>query len=150
MWNSSKNKWDADRLRWGTGASELNWNGDYFDNTRWEPLAVGQGEWVTDHWESQTPSWEVVNIIPLGVWNIGFRPTKIRVNANGTMWPPDLVIGLRFGPGPFQDHGETITENLQVWDIDPAWFDDGDIYKFILTDFTSTSTFNITAIEFVL
>jgi len=68
----------------------------HFDNTEW---TVQTGSWVTDHWETSV---EVLDLYPpIGSWDDGYRPTKIRVTHSGD--------GVGFG-----------TANLVILDTEEA------------------------------
>lgn len=117
-----------------------------FDYTKWKQFGADQGVWVTDHWEAEHYLGSIwsVNLIPATSWSTGYRPTKIRISHNAGD-PSPLLIVLRFG-STTRVTG-TAYLSLDEMDIDPSWYDDGDITR--LSIYPGDATFNVTSIEFV-
>ena len=110
-----------------------------FDDSFWEPFG-GNGTWndSTQQWEH---TGNKVYLTPIGTWADGYRPTKLRVTHDGSVW--------------FNLFLENVLETYIVIDIDspsgtendttfPTSGSDHDIYKlFCISNFE-----NLTNIEF--
>ncbi len=82
-WDTNKNKWDSERLRWGSGGPTEVWT-SHFDNTEWDEVAPGAGFWNGTQWEAEDQGafWGII-ISDIGAWASGYRPSKMRVTFTG-------------------------------------------------------------------
>jgi len=96
----------------------------YFDNTYWTPDTYGT--WTGSGWLATIePNEYIVQLEPLGGWEVGFRPTKMRLTWTEGQDPISLVR-LRDTDGNFivnltsysYNMGDDITINWQGFDID--------------------------------
>jgi len=67
-----------------------------FDNTKWETSVyeTPNGTWSTDEWDASYSFGYRVRIVPTGGWEVGLRPTKMRLtwNSNYTGSENDVYL----------------------------------------------------------
>jgi hypothetical protein len=125
-----------------------------FNNTYWEADEGGTGTWDGSEWDSVSfANFEVVQLVPLGTWNDGYRPTKMRIE-----WTPDIPISMFLYYGIFPDN-DILTTNISgsyYGDVSPSgqgifnipeWFEPDDMETLSLSNNKSTP-FSLTNVEF--
>jgi hypothetical protein len=127
-----------------------------FNNTYWEADEGGTGTWDSElgRWDSASfANFEVVQLVPLGTWNDGYRPTKMRIE-----WTPDIPISMFLYYGIFPDN-DILTTNISgsyYGDVSPSgqgifnipeWFEPDDMETLSLSNNKSTP-FSLTNVEF--
>jgi len=72
-----------------------------FDNTKWETSVyeTPNGTWSTDEWDASYSSGYRVRLVPIGGWEVGLRPTKMRLtwDSNYTGSENDVFLSDGYG-----------------------------------------------------
>jgi hypothetical protein len=126
-----------------------------FNNTYWEADEGGTGTWNGSEWDSVSfANFEVVQLVPLGTWNDGYRPTKMRIE-----WTPDIPISMFLYYGIFPDN-DILTTNISgsyYGDVSPSgqgifnipeWFEPDDMETLSLSN-NQSNPFSLTNVEFL-
>ena len=68
------------------------WN-SIWDNTDFQIYpAVPRGSWQTDHWEGDVGSPYYLTISPVGGWEVGYRPSKMRITFSNYAGPIGIYL----------------------------------------------------------
>jgi len=125
-----------------------------FDNTDWVVGDTGFHLGGAGSWDAGNQEWDsddgggafgvsAVELLPLGGWEVGYRPSKIRITFTGI-----ANLDLYFRDTAFQylvTEGQTITSGQEL-DIT---FSGNDIRSLLVWSFTE-NPFSVTNIEFLL
>jgi len=94
---------DVSSYYWSTSGSfeitvVIPWTA-YFDNSKWTPTT---GAWDTDHWDTAfTGRYEAVILTPINSWEVGFRPTKIRISHTSASPVTAVLAGSDFSEASY-------------------------------------------------
>lgn len=86
------------------------WNGDYFDDSDWQGWTTDPyGTWSGAHWVAvEEPNVWLLKIEPLGGWEVGYRPSKMRLTLSTA---DDFLVRIR-----------DTASNLVYSSFDVTWF----------------------------
>lgn len=138
-WSNSKKGWNAGRwagVRWDAPPAEGTWQ-SFFDNTRWAD--DGFGSWNGSEWISSGEP-PAIDLIDIGVWYIGFRPTSLRVTYTG---PVSINLEL-YNDVDFQAGPVSVTSLQEV----PVTFGASGDFFYMYMETEDLSGITVTNIEF--